>query len=93
LSIGVLLMTVALWFFQTGQGLWNFNAGSRLWGLVVGGILLFALNLILMYTNDPPRTAKIGMTVFHLVCVTLGLYTLAVLGPNWGRRVFESSDK
>ena len=93
LSISVLLMTVALWFIQTGQGLWNLKAGYRMMALIIGGILFFALNLILMYTNDPPRTAKTGMTVFHLVCVALGLYTFAVLGPNWGRRVFESSDK
>lgn len=93
LSISVLLMTVALWFFQTGQGLWNFKAGSRLMAMVVGGILLLALNVILMFTHDPPRTAKVGMTVFHLTCITLGLYTLAVLWPRWGRRPFESSDK
>lgn len=89
LGISVLLMTVALWFIQTGLGLIKFEAGGRFFALVIGGILLLALNLLLMWTNDPPRTAKTGMTVFHLSCVFIGLYTLLLLWPNWGRRLFE----
>jgi hypothetical protein len=93
LSISVLLMTVAMWFFQTGWGLWNLQSGSRLMALVIGGILLLSLNVLLMLTNDPPRTAKTGMTVFHLSCITLGLYTLVILWPGWGRRAFEQTWK
>jgi hypothetical protein len=89
LGISVLLLTVALWLFQTGMGLWNFNSGSRFMALVVGGILMFLLNLALMFTNDPPRTARTGMTVFHVTCIFFGLYTLVVLWPKWGRQLFE----
>jgi hypothetical protein len=89
LGISVLLLTVASWLFQTGMGLWNFKAGSRLVALVVGGILMFLLNLALMFTNDPPSKARPGMTFFHVTCIVFGLYTLLVLWPKWGRQLFE----
>ena len=88
----VVIMVVgypAFWLFQIGQGLLNFQRGSRIVAIIIATILLVGLNTALLLTKDRPGTVGPGWTVFHSICISLGVYTLLVLLPGWGKRAFE----
>jgi hypothetical protein len=85
----LLLSYPALWLFQIGLGLLSYQRSSRLFAIIVAAILLVGLNTILLLFKDRPGTVGAGWVVFHLICIGLGVYTLMVLLPGWGRRAFQ----
>ena len=88
LTILVLLGTLAAWFFQIGFGLMSFKRSVWMTALIVGGVLMFALNLILMLTKDKPGEVARGFTVFHTIMIAAGLLTFVILLPKSARELF-----
>lgn len=90
LSLMVFLCTIALWFFRIGMGLLSFNIFYRMVAIIMSAILFVVLNVILLWLKDPPSmTLRPGFTIFHFTMIAIGLYSLVVLAPTWGRRTFQ----
>jgi hypothetical protein len=90
LSIVLLLSSIGLWFIQTGVGLSKFNKGARFYAVYFFALpLLIVLNTILLLTKDRPGTVGAGWIVFHFFMIAVGIYTLIVLLPGWGREEFQ----
>jgi hypothetical protein len=85
----ILVGTLASWFISTGLGLMRYQPSARMYALVVSGVLLFGLNVILMLTQDQPQKVGRGFTIFHLICIGLGLYGLLLLLSKSGRQSFQ----
>jgi hypothetical protein len=80
-ALGVIGIFVGLtfWFLQTGLGLWNLRRGSRLMALIVGVVFMLVLNGALLFADGGKFAASTGQKIFHLFCMAIGLYTVAVL--------------
>jgi hypothetical protein len=79
----------ALWLFQIGLGLLSYQRGSRVVAIIIAAILLVGLNTILLLLKDRPGKVGAGWIIFHFICIGLGVYTLTVLLPGWGKRSFQ----
>ncbi len=88
-GIFMILVYPTLWLIQTGFGLWNFETGARMWGLLLAAILLIGLNSALLLTQDRSSATGRGWSIFYVVLIVAGGYTLAVLLSKRGRELFQ----
>jgi hypothetical protein len=79
----------AFLLFQLGQGLLKFRRWSRMVAIILASILMVGLNVILLLTKDRPGTAGVGWIAFHFISIGVGVYTLLVLAPSWGKKAFQ----
>jgi len=74
------LIYPAVWILQTGWALYRARRSARLWGLVLGVVLFLGLNLVLLLSRDESQGG--GFVVFHVLMISLGVYSIAVLAPK-----------
>jgi hypothetical protein len=88
-AVFLILAYPTLWLIQTGFGLWKYERGARMWALLIAAILLVGLNSALLLTQDRSSATGKGWSIFYVVLILLGGYTLAVLLPKRGRALFQ----
>lgn len=88
-AVLLILAYPTLWLIQTGFGLWNYERSARRWALLIAAILLVGLNSALLLTQDRSSATGKGWSVFYVVLMLLGSYTLAVLLPKKGQALFR----
>ena len=86
-----ILIVVALWWLWVGQGLLYCRRGVRLYAVIVALILMVGLNSLLLLFGGEPFSSAIAWIIFHLACISIGIYTIVIMVLPGTRDVFDSN--
>ena len=80
-----ILLAVALWWLRTGLALLSYRRAARTYAIIVAVVFMVGLNALLLFAGGEPFSASTGWIIFHLSCISVGLYTLVVMAlPGTG---------
>lgn len=74
-----ILLGLAAWWFQTGLGLLRYRRDVRVYAVIVAVVFMVGLNALLLLAGGKPFTSNPGWIIFHLTCISVGIYTLVVM--------------
>lgn len=74
-----ILIALALWWLQTGRGLLRYRRAVRLYAVIVAVVFMVGLNALLLLAGGKPFSTNTGWIIFHLSCISVGIYTLVVM--------------
>ena len=74
-----ILLVLGLWWLQTGRGLLSYRRAARMYTVIVAVVFMVGLNALLLFAGGEPFSSSIGWIIFHLSCITIGIYTLVVM--------------
>ena len=80
-----ILLALAFWWLQTGLGLMRHRRAVRLYAIIVAIVFMVGLNGLLLFGGGKPFSSSTGWIIFHLSCMSVGIYTLVVMSlPGTG---------
>jgi lysylphosphatidylglycerol synthetase-like protein (DUF2156 family) len=74
-----ILAALALWWLQTGLGLLRYRSSVRLYAVIVAVVFMVGLNALFLFAGGKPFSSSPGWIIFHLSCISVGIYTLVVM--------------
>lgn len=74
-----ILLALAFWWLQTGLGLLRYRRTVRLYAIIVAIVFMVGLNSLLLFAGGKPFSSSTGWIIFHLSCISVGIYTLVVM--------------
>lgn len=84
-----IIIALLCWFGITGWGLWRLDGRFWLHGILIATIFMLVLNGLLLFADGGRFAHSTGQRIFHLVCMTIGLYTVVVLILPSGKKAFQ----
>lgn len=80
-----ILLALAFWWFQTGLGLLRYRRAVRLYAVIVAMVFMVGLNALLLFAGGKPFSTSMSWIIFHIGCISVGIYTLVVMSlPGTG---------
>lgn len=80
-----ILLGLTFWWLQTGLGLMRRRRAVRLYAIIVAIVFMVGLNGLLLFGGGEPFSSSTGWIIFHLGCISVGIYTLVVMSlPGTG---------
>lgn len=72
-------LLLGAWWLRTGYDLLRLRPGARLRAIVVAAVLMLGLNGLFLLAGGEPFSSSAGWISFHVLCMAVGVYTLAVM--------------